>query len=252
MLINHGVTGAGIAPDRHRRDMLGHRQTLGHNLLHNLVAFWPLSAVAKQFDVHAGRTLVNTGAGHANGLDSTATAFSSAQGFYCYRASEPALQVGDEDFTFCTWVYGTSFSAAHGYITKDNTALAGGREYSLQYNAVVGRFRFTVSATGTGVTAVDANALGAPSINTWYLLFGWHDAAANTINIAVNNGAANSASHSTGVFSGNTEFRIGKFADNVGAVDGRMQRVGFWRRVLTADERAWLYRGGRGRDYPFV
>ena len=32
-------------------------------------------------------------------------------------------------------------------------------------------------------------------------------------------------------------------------MDGRLDQVGVWKRVLTADERTWLYNSGNGRSY---
>ena len=40
--LSHQGYATGICPDRHRRDILGRRQTLGHNLFSFISAWWPL------------------------------------------------------------------------------------------------------------------------------------------------------------------------------------------------------------------
>ena len=60
--------------------------------------------------------------------------------------------------------------------------------------------RFHVSDDGiNNDSAVNSAAISA---NTWYFFVAWHDAAGNTINISVNNNAAASTAHSTGVYDG--------------------------------------------------
>jgi hypothetical protein len=81
----------------------------------------------------------------------------------------------------------------------------------------------------------------------------WHDSVGNTINIQVNNGTADSAAHNLGVFYGTAPFAIGaRDAAAADYWDGLIDEVGFWKRVLTADERTTLYNGGNGLAYPFT
>ena len=79
--------------------------------------------------------------------------------------------------------------------------------------------------------------MGAPVIGTWYFIVGWHDSVANTVNIQVNNGAVDSVATGGALqAAGTAELRIGG-RDDIAPfhLDGRVDEVGFWKRVLTAD-----------------
>jgi len=65
-------------------------------------------------------------------------------------------------------------------------------DYRLAYVTKADRFRFAVSNDGTAVGFVDVESFGVPATSVWYFVCAWHDAAANTINIQVNNGTVDS------------------------------------------------------------
>jgi YD repeat-containing protein len=79
-------------------------------------------------------------------------------------------------------------------------------------------------------------------------LCAWHDAGADTINIQVNNGSVDSTAWTLGVYDGNAPFNIGRIGgDSPSYHDGAIDEVVLYKRVLTLDERTWLYNGGGGR-----
>ena len=81
----------------------------------------------------------------------------------------------------------------------------------------------------------------------------WHDAASNTTNIQVNDGTVDSVSHSGGVYNGTADFALGALFIGTPSYhfDGLVDEVGFWKRVLTSQERTDLYNSGSGLEYPF-
>lgn len=109
------------------------------------------------------------------------------------------------------------------------------------------QFRFIVSSSGANDVAVSADKLGAPALNTWYFVCGWHDSVANTINIQVNDGGVDSLSHTLGVFDSTAAFKVGNF--DSAYMQGSVDEVVFYKRVLGSGERAWLYNNGDGRSY---
>lgn len=232
---------------------------LGHNLLERLVEWWPLNEQSgTRRGVHAGLHLTdnNTVTG-ADGVGSLASQFTAANTEFLNRASSSQLQTGDIDFTLSAWVYLTNKTLNRCIVSKYNVTLnsATELEFYTDHVASLDRFRFQLTSNGQtgGTVTATANNFGAPALDTWYLLFFWHDAAANTISIQVNTSTPDSAAIANGAPAAGSDFRIGNWEN--GAThrlwDGRIQRVGFWKRILSADERAWLYNGGRGRDYPF-
>jgi hypothetical protein len=144
--------------------------------------------------------------------------------------------VGDEDFTSAGWVYLDS-KVGNEYIINR------GDDAGIYFDSAADRFRFRV----TGGVNANADNLGSPSLGTWYFVVGWHDSVNNQIGIQVNSGTANTTSHSTGVTDNNTVLAIGAY-DSVPnhTFNGRIDEVGFWKKVLTAQERTDLYNSGLG------
>jgi hypothetical protein len=54
------------------------------------------------------------------------------------------------------------------------------------------------------------------------------------------------------VFDGSAAFGLGRNEDSLAWLDGRLDSVSIWKRMLTAAERTQLYNSGNGLDYPFA
>lgn len=224
-----------ISPRRRRRSAL----------LNALIAHWRLEeASGTRADTHGANDLgdINT-VGQAAGKLGNAASFVGANEEALTIGDNVALRMGDIDFTIAGWV---RFDAL------GNTGLVGKwATDSLEYLAYFDgtNLRLLVSNDGTNTVSVVNSA--TISANTWYFFVAWHDAAANTINISVNDNAAASAAHSTGVNSGSASFYLGRNEEGLTYLSGRLDSVSIWKRVLTAAERTQLYNSGNGMDYPF-
>src|SRR5690606_32279050 len=125
------------------------------------------------------------------------------------------------------------------------------REYELApFNSQI---EFNVfRATDVAVQAVIASAL---STGQWHFIVGWFDAAAGRAFVEVDdNGTVGQSSAGNTLQAASTAaFQIGarQYVGSRAPWNGRIQRVGFWKRVLTDDERTALYNAGAGLDYPF-
>jgi hypothetical protein len=217
-------------------------------LLAQLVSFFDLEETGPtdpRLDAHGTNHLTpNAGVDAAAGIQGNAVRLTTNSA-HLSRADSAALSAGNTNFTVAFWVYltntaGTPIAAHKGWNTPSQS------EWRVWRNNMTGKMRFTVSPNGaaTGGAAVE----GGPVINTnaWYFVVAWHDTTANLIGIAVENGTPVTEPHATGVFDGTGPFQIG--AGPAGAI-GRVDQFGFWRRVLTAFERTWLYNSGAGRTY---
>lgn len=109
---------------------------------------------------------------------------------------------------------------------------------------------FRVSSTGTNNTAtVQASSFGALNTSTWYSVVAWHS---NNSHIGVSvNLSATTSPYVGGLKVGAAPFTIGAFSDGLAGkpqtfADSRVDEVGFWKRVLSAQNRADLYGGGSG------
>ena len=91
----------------------------------------------------------------------------------------------------------------------------------------------------------------AIAINTWYFYVAWHDANANTINLSINNNTPATTAYSSGVHDGDAPFFLGLNEEGITYLNGRLDSVSIWKRLLTANEKTQLYNAGSGLDYPF-
>lgn len=267
-----GIAGTRLPHNRRVRDMQPSyaidrrsRQTLGHNLLNNLVDFWPLCEPnindTYRFGVHANLTVGLNAIGSVAGNAGTiATTFSNGSGAYLSRASSADLQFGaGVSFTLSAWIKFSvlpppNSALAEIIVSKDTTA-AGGREYSMQYVTTPGNIRMSIFDGTSNLGGVISPAWTA-SAGVWYFVVGRRDASVPNVSINVNAGALINASATTTLTPATTAsaFNIGADgrAGNTAGFDGSIQRVGVWRRAITDDEIAYLYNGGTGRDYPFL
>jgi len=218
----------------------------------NLISYWKLDeASGNAIDARGINELTAEGLpGSASGKVANCRTFNGTNQSFS-RASNASVQVADIDFTVAGWINIANKDVPRTIAAKWNSGAANSREFFLDYDSTLDRFRFTVSPNNSSAAIAVANAFGSPSSNTWIFVIGWHDSVANTINVQVNNGTVDSLSHATGVFAGTADFTIGliNFAGIVRRMLGQLDEVGFWKRTLTADERTQLYNSGNGLSY---
>lgn len=108
---------------------------------------------------------------------------------------------------------------------------------------------FRVSSSGTAANGtVQASSFGAVTTGTWYNVIAWHDTG-DRIGVSVNL-SINSASYASGLRSGSAPFVIGAISNGAGGfMNGRIDETGFWKKVLSSQERIDLYNAGLGNTY---
>lgn len=225
------------------------------SLLRGLVAYWPLDEVSGTRADISGNGLFltdNNTVTQAAGKIGSAAAFTAANNEFFTRGDHPLLSMGDLDFTVALWAYLTDKTADRVLIGKGDAGAAATLEYMIEYFNGTDRFRWRVGDGSSNSAIATANTLGSPATETWYFIVAWHDATANTINIQVNNGTVDSAAYSAGSHDNASGLWIGKEPNGgFGKMEGRIDEVAVWRRLLTAAERTALYAAGSGRRYPF-
>ena len=222
-------------------------------LLDTLIGYWKLDeATGTRFDSHGTNHLADVnGVGQAAGQLGNAALFSTANATVLSHAPNSDLGLGtNTPFTFSCWVYLNSKADYEGFILKRVTPQGINTEYQLYYSVLTDRFRFGIT-DGTHIGNVEADSLGPPAPNTWYFITFWHDPDSQTACIQVNNGPPDSMLWPYGTQPTAGPFSLGQAVPGFYFLDGRMDSVGFWKRVLTPAERADLFNNGAGKEYPF-
>ena len=190
--------------------------------------------------------------------NSIAAKFTREDNQYLSIADKPSISLGpDQDFSIALWVNLVSKSASWGqsFINKDDGSGRGEPiEYGIGYNISKDRFRL-ILGNGSAYGYVDANDTGSIETGKWYFVVAWHDSKNDTLNIQVNNGDVNSIAWTKGTFDSSNPLLIGDGCRNYQSdpnkfyLDGRLQGIGFWKKVLAPNERASLYNSGTGKLY---
>lgn len=224
------------------------------SLLTDLVAYWQLDeASGNRSDSHSnGITLgdTNTVSSTTGLISALAADFENGNNEYLDTADSATLSLGsDTDFTITAWVKLESVvGSTRAIVGKRTGTVAADSEIFVGANTDE-NILFRVGNATTFVDLVNTNIMAT---GTWYFVACWHDGVGNTVNVQVNNGTVASSAWTGGTFDGTGNFQIGTIAaSTTGDWDGLIEGVGYWKRVLTSDERTSLYNSGAGLDYPF-
>lgn len=226
-------------------------------LTDNLVSYWKLDeASGNALDAHGSNELTdNNTVGTGTGKIGNARDLEASSAEYFNRTDNADLSLGDTDWTLAGWIRGESITGYPIVASKGwaNT-LGVNSEFALYVSDIYSSQLRLEVASGSGSSAagaINASSFGTLTTNAWYFFVAWHDAANNILGISVNN-TSNTTSYSLGANDGNQAFVLGASPAQSLYWDGLLDEVGFWRRVLTSQERTDLYNSGNGLEYPFT
>lgn len=222
----------------------------GNTLEKGLVGYWNLDeASLNRFDSFGYNNLqdVNT-VTSTTGKVGTAAQFASANSEVLSSIDSAAFSQGDTDFSVVAWINITTTTASDWDIVSQYGA-AGNRSWMIYYSGSTNRLIFIYSNNGTAASSVSANNFGAPSTATWMMVYAYHDSVGNVVGISINNGSANTTSHTTGGFNSTYSLDFGSGNGRTVFYNGLLDEVGLWRKVLTSQEITDLYNGGTGQTY---
>jgi hypothetical protein len=215
-------------------------------LTDNLISYWKLDeSSGSRADSHGFNTLTDSGSvGSATGKLRNAADFDGTNKALSH-ADNADLSMGDIDMSLALWLYPKSVTTVYDILGK-----WGATEEYILIMLSSGALRWYVDqGAGTNPSVTTSATL---SVNTWYHIVCYHDAAANQLGIVVNAGTPDTLSWSQGIYDGTTDFIIGKRSGGSAYCNARVDSVGLWKRVLTSQERTDLYNGGAGLEYPFT
>lgn len=226
--------------------------------LTGLISHWKLDEgiANNRADSHGTNILSEGGVagevGSNTGIIGNAASFIAADDSFLERATNATLETGDIDFTLCAWVFLSVLPGAGQWAiiskwTLGNLLLS---EYRLVHEAGDHLFEWQVT-DGANVGAVEHDS-GDIVINTWYFVVCQHDSVLDRLSMSINGSAFTYAAYTFGGNVGASSFRIGtENATDDKYINGRVDSVSFFKRLLTDVEIDLLYNAGAGFDYPF-
>lgn len=221
--------------------------------LTNLTAWWKMDETSgNRADSHTnGLTLtdVNTvGYGSGSFAKKTNSAyFQSTNSEYLYSADNANLRRGTSSMFFGFWVYFTSLIDYRMLINK--FAQTGSLfEYSAYFDFPSSKIVMSFFDNTTASSSVFSAS--TVTISTWYYVCAWYDGTKSYMQI--NNGTvSNGTTQALGTSGTTAQFQLGARTEVSSSykLDGYIDEFCIYKRVLTADEREWLYNAGAGRTY---
>lgn len=212
-----------------------------------LTAYWKLDeASGNRADSVGSNPMTDTGTtGNVAGVVGNAVNVNGGAS-YLSAASNATLQTGDISFWVDGWFYCTSTSTYPTVLGKEGAT----REFSIWVDKDTNKLAFSVfRPTNNAKTLESTQTL---SLNTWTYFAAWHNAVTDTMYLQINGNAAASMA-TTGALqaAGTDAFKIGASGDGLTRWPGRIDEVGFWKRVPDTAEITARYNGGAGVTYPF-
>lgn len=232
---------------------------LRKSLQSDAVAYWKL-------DEATGAMRLDS-TGHGNHLSEYGGLVSGSFGkvgnaMFPDRSNAHILHVNSNSYLTVT---GTSFSWVlwANLYRKDLQIDAIGKEdeviftddYIVGYDSSIDRFHFWFSKNNAtnfpdDYPTVVADSFGGASIGPWYFIAAWFDVSNMTLYIQINNGAIDSFTTTSPPDVTSAPVDIGAIGEGPSPINvwtGGIDEVGFWKRVLTQEERDYLWNGGSGR-----
>lgn len=218
-------------------------------LLTDLKVWWDLSSVNATY---SSNNLTNNNTVTFNtGKVGNAGYFTAGSPSTSLSISDNAdVSLGDKDWTISGWVYLNAVASVQTILSKRDGTGSGQNEFTFIFNtASSGRLEFYQFNSGTTANAM-LQSSGTISATTYYHYVIWHDNTANKLYMQVNNGTVSEVALTVTPYDGASAFKIGaQQTTNTSGMTGRVDEVSIWHRVLTSEERTYLYNSGNGRTY---
>ncbi len=235
-------------PMEARRRWIPKAPSGGSTLLTNIFGYWKLNEVSgTRADSTANATTLtdnNATLSNTGHVSTPAAFFVTATSQSLSHAAATAINTGDIDFSLTCWVYLDAINVNQPIVQKGWDDAYG--EYIIYIASGTNKPKFQI-ANGAGT--VENTGTTAFTTGTWYFVCATYNAATDTMSVSTNGGTPDTATYAGGNTTVTGNFKIGT---GVGAFyGGRIQEVGFWKKVLSPTEIATLYASGAGLTYPF-
>jgi hypothetical protein len=214
----------------------------------DLAAFWGLDSLADAQGT--SNFTINQGVTFAPGKIGNGAVFERANRDYLQAPDSAATSMGaGESFTIFARVKLTDKNTFQVFLAKGDplTTNPAGLEYALVYNNVADAIQFRVS---NGSTEYVMNAgIGSPQANTWYTLECSFSAATHELRVHANAGGSPAMVINGFVQDGTNPLRLGRDSTSNRYLNGMVDDVAIFNRVLTAEERMRYWNNGDELPY---
>jgi len=218
------------------------------SLWDSLVSYWKLDEESGvRYDAFGDNdmTAYNT-PGYGTGIINNSMRVVHANNEGLYHVDNEYLSVDGVDFTISAWVNFSDTSDIYGMIAKGNAPL-GQQEYMLYFEPTTSDIRFYISSSGSVSSYISSDVL---TPGQWFYVVAWHDLSSNEIGIQVNNSDVYTSTVPDSIIATDGVFWIGRYWGG-GVLNGHIDEVGLWKRILSPAERCALYNDGAGLAFPF-
>ena len=240
------------------------RPKIPHTIWRACWGYWPMNEASGTRVSKSGHTTVNAPTGHDLADVNTVTTntglvlpvcaqFTSANSEYLGPADPDVEGLGSFGGLWIdSWVYLDSVGANRCIASAVNSATV--RDWTLTYLTASARFTFVVYDGATQIGAVAADALGAPSLATWYHAQAWATKLPAKCYIQVTPATSPNLAHppESADVTGSLEHtvgdvRIGASGATPGAFwNGRIGPTALFFRAPSAKERLLMHNRGMG------
>lgn len=225
------------------------------SLLNSLVAYWTLNeqsdgsgAVTRNDSVGSNHLTDTNTTPSAAGKVGNGANCQAGNSEYLTRADTADLSFADESVTLSLWVKYTTTGTTRRLLGK-GTGVVAASQYAYVVQHASNGATYWIVSDGTHTDSVNTAALNT---STWYHIVMYYDADNDELGIIVNDGTPVTKAFTYGLHDEAAAFYLGAGPGAVNPLDGILDEVGIWRRVLTASEITSLYNGGSGNAYPFA
>lgn len=222
------------------------------NLSSGLAAYWTLNEPSGARNDGLGVShLVENGtvSSVAGSLAPGSARFDGNAANYLECPNNPALNVAGCSFTIAGWFNFENSGGSQTLLLKGADSTAANLEYNVHWN-ISSTLRFIVgNGTTTGAAVVIPPVPIANGV--WHFFACWYDLPNAQLFARVDDLVGPPTSYNLGVQFGNGSLRFGNRAGTAPApFNGRLDAIGLWKRVLTADELDILRDFSGGLDHP--
>ncbi len=217
----------------------------------DLVAFWPMDEAGGNATDTAGSNILSNGSvTFVGGKIGNAALFTGGSTLSRNNASLVGLSFTGS-FSFSFWLKLTSLPSGTTYpiITKFRYIGGDDRQYAITYeDDGAGGYRLNADLSGNGLTSLKRSTTITFTTGVWHHIVCTFNAGNGDVKTYINGSLAATIPGSTFVlYNGNADFIMGTLSGTGLSLQGALDMVAAFARVLSPTEVDFLYNGGTGR-----